>query len=253
MPSSRTHLNISDIDFGKLVLKEPKKQDDLFYCRFQYDSCTKVFVTMNHVKLARIKSISSTSHMVSLKLPLACTRPLMDLEEFIVETTKEHCAQWFNNALTPSLVEEYFSSNFTVDKKLGDIYKFMVQVLPFASEQEQESAVAKHGDLVLQLLGVRFYKKKFSLIWSLESFQPYEIRSDSDDDHIPLDEDDDLFDPDMITSMKQDLLDKANAYLARYKEKCASLETCIDQLAHAPLNFTRLESISEAIENAGVV
>lgn len=251
MPSSRTHLNIVELNLNKLMLKEPKKQDDIYYCRFQYDSHTKVFITLSSVKLVKVKTMSPTSHIVTLKLPSLCITPLIDLEEAVVEQTKTNCSKWFNNSLTPALVEEYFSSNLGIDKEHGEVYKFMVQVLPFT--ENQAAPIGMHGDAVLQLLGVRYYKKRFTIIWALEKFTPYETHPESEDDDIPLDEDEDLFDPDITQTMKADLLAKAKAALEKLDARRTEVQNCVQRLESGKrLNFSVFDSVSEVLDHTSM-
>lgn len=260
------------LDPSKFTVRDPKRDDDVYICRIGYSGSKHVRIKIDWAKIVDIKE----SIIVYVALGKDWLHTILDIEEVLLQKTKERAQEWFNARMTPDIIEDFFTSSIVVHKKYGHVLK-----LTCKNDSLQPNLKPRIPcSMVLTLSGLKFYKKKFNLMWSIESYEPLRM-SAAEEEHEAteteeegLDEEDRLFlGPDAIDleAIWKDLVTRAQNHidhLTRHRDQltqqrdivCQHLEKVqqtMDQLQDQELlsasgNFYLLEQIHDVLNEVSL-
>lgn len=261
-------LDSNTVDPTKFYVRDPRREDDVYVCRVQYDRSKKEKADFK-IDAVRVVDIKESS-IVYLSLPKDWLRVLLDVEEALLDYTKKNANGWFNDRLTPDIVEDYFTSSIVVHKKHGHVLKL--------SSKRAAAKLQAHTfcNVVLNLSALKFYKKKFNLLWSVEEVSALEQHppAESDDEGSHLDEDLEFMGPDIpdIVTIHEGLVQRAQRFMSACETRMAQLSEKIDTLrkkhervrSHlealpglvsgsgsspsCPISFSRLDKLSDVLD-----
>lgn len=239
MPATTSALSASDVDTSKIQIKDPKKDDDVYVCRIHYNGQKKMELSMTMVRIVEIKE-----SVAYIRLPKEWLRTLLEIEDAALRIAKNKASTWFNNRLTEDIVEEYFSSSIIVHKKYG-------QVLKVTCRNSVSGLVCGTlSNIVLNLNSLKFYKKKFNLVWSIDEQIPIRTLDADEDSSIEefSEEDIEFMGPDChdMDAIHSSLVARGRTCLyaiRQHHEKLkAQLESCETSLARVQEALDTLSS-----------
>lgn len=177
------------LDTSKFTVHDPKRDDDVYVCRIYYNGSKHVRIKIDWARIVDIKEAT----LVYVALGKEWLHTILDIEDVLLQKTKERAQEWFNARMTPDIIEDFFTSSIVVHKKHGHVLKLYCK-----NDSVQPSFKTKAPcSLVLKLSGLKFYKKKFNLMWSIESYEPLGISAEEEKgdalEEDGLDEDDRVF------------------------------------------------------------
>lgn len=154
-----------------------------------------------------------------------------ELNSRIIDCVKANCTAWFKNSLSDELIEDYYSSNISYDKKHGQVFKFKcindISAIP----------IGQIANIKLVLQNIRFYKQKFVLEWEitevelLKSYDGVDMQSDTSDDEV---EECDIPAPtyEELESIKKEYIVKLSCLLQGIENKIGALQNRRDKLVY---------------------
>lgn len=176
------------LETDKIILSKPKKSEASTYVCNVYnqekknpaiiDISTTYLLSKNDKNYLTLKTTDASSYNL-----------LFDIANHIIEIVKSNFVSWFNTQMPEDLVDEYFCSPLTYDKKYGDIIK-----LKIVNGMEHISELKKRCTIRLIMNQVRIYKQKFIIEWSIDkvdyesSSDTESVNSDDEDITIPIEE-----------------------------------------------------------------
>lgn len=153
--------NILDVDMQRISIRSPKKIDESYLCKVDYDQ-SKLDVMFENVKIIKIKMVGPNSFYLYIKPSKDILNKVVDLEEFFVQSAQASCNKWFQKKLQPELIEEYFQTSAAVCKKNGNILKIRInEMMP---EWDTEDGLLYN--LSLRLHSIKFFKQSFTIVWN---------------------------------------------------------------------------------------
>lgn len=254
---SAAPIPIQDIAPQNLRLKTPKREGELYFSKLSYMH-QKLYVSLPHVQVVEHHPHTDGSTTLLIKLNKELARCILELDEWCMEQTKQSAEAWFNNALTDGLIEEYYASTMTVKKNFGKVLKLQIRqpILP-------DCQFPCTCSLVLHLSGLRFYKKKFNMVWMLESIEPVKpffepdseaegrLLSDSDEEHDGEEEGPDAATVQQIRDDLADRLSKTAAHRALLEAQLAFLQTA-EGVDPSTLPFGELNALAFKMDELGL-
>lgn len=227
------------IDSSKFTVRDPKRDEDVYVCRICYNGSKNVHIKLDLVRIMDIKE----SSIVYVAVGKEWLHTILDIEDVLLQKTKEHAHEWFNTRMTPDIIEDFFTSSIVVHKKYGHVLKLCCK-----NESIQASFKPRAlCNLVLTLSGLKFYKKKFNLIWSIDTYEPIamDAKEAEDTENMDpadiLDEEDRLFlGPDAcdLETIWKDLAERAQNQLHLLTERRDSLTRQLESV-HQSLEKVR--------------
>lgn len=163
---------------------------------------------------------------------------MIDIGTSIVDTVKQNCDKWFNNNMNIDLVEDYYDSPLTYDKKYG-------QVIRIKTQKSLESFESGRFNIIIHIQGIRFSKQKFNIEFSIHLFEPCntEIRDnmfhESNDDYISSEEDDDIAEPipEDINNIRNKHIQTLNDIITQYNNQINEIKKTQENLEHRLINI----------------
>jgi hypothetical protein len=265
MPHStlREHpvIPIDQLDTSKLVIKTPKREGDIYFSKVTYDR-HKCFVSVPMARVADVKHHSDGGKTLSIKLTRSSIHAIADIDEFCLEQTKACASDWFNELLTDSLIEEYFTTSISVRKQHGHVLKLILG--KSVADTISELSTAGRYNLTLQLSGLKFFKKKLNVVWSVDNIEllsPCFQRDEADDGYMS--EDETSVEPDIehLCIMRNELHQRASDAQNDLSMQIAALNTKLEVMKDVVkeiedrgngILISDIEKLIEKLEEQGI-
>lgn len=152
----------------ELHIARPKKSDGTFVCAIK----SPFVIDLQGATLVHTKDTNDGAQFAFFKCSKATHYDyIYDLNNEIVSQVKNNCSTWFNTNMNPELIDDYYTATLVYDKTHGDLIKLKV----FGEQLFSTEIVSTTLNVQLSAKQLRFYKQKFVLETSIES---YEIAND---------------------------------------------------------------------------
>ena len=148
-----------------IIINRPKKQDNNTYCANIYNKEPKNLLKID-LQDACIVSIKHTSEEGTY-LFIRCKHMsdiFYDVNESIINTVNSNCEKWFNHAIDPNIIEEYYSNTLVYDKQ----HQILVRLKCISIPDNTNDFLNKKSNIKLILKNLRFFKQKYVLEWIIE-------------------------------------------------------------------------------------
>ena len=251
---------LADLDFTKVYVKPPRRFDSTHACKVFYDH-GKLMIDLEGVKLLQVKTPSPYEMYVQVKLRKEDIKQIRRLENQLVNIAVENTVAWFNDKITPAIVEEYFVSSILYDACNGTTFKCKLEE---SCPEIQQFLTIPGLKITLRAKYLRFNRRSFTIGWSLEHVErdkghTYLFNdSDSDDEESRsqriLDSEEDEFDetsfgPDneQLKEMMNDLVPMANVRLDALKLETARVLNALERVTQTPC-LKYVEELYEVLE-----
>lgn len=268
MPTTHVVLSPDTFQVHKIHLREPRKDSDLYFSKITYDQ-QKLFITIPSAHIQSLKDHGDGSVTLYVKLQKHQIKLLLELDETVIGITKERASDWFNNGLTESIIEEYYTSCITVKKDVGKVLRLNIKNINDVQSRLKNVEYPLHCNITLHLTGLRFYKKKFSLVWTLEDVEPQSpFFSQSEDEMDILSDDEGLLGPDQqeFNMIRDELKDRVlktlneiskriadlKCVMAELDEKRSLIEGFHNDMEGSNITFHQMDRISTKLDECGV-
>lgn len=153
-----------------LLIGKPRKHDKSTYSSNIYWESKNKFLTFD-LKNVRLCSLKRSDDDVYLFIKSKQHNNVFaDLNATVIDIVKANCAKWFSQALSPDLIEDYYSNTLVYDKKLGNL----IRIKCMSVNVDDITDTPLSCDIKVTLKTLRFFKQKFVLEWDLDELEMLE-------------------------------------------------------------------------------
>lgn len=247
---------LADIDHDFIQIKSPKKYDVAYIAKLLYKAGSFV-VDFQDLKLVKVKHLSDIS-VLYFKLSLRQIKQFLDLESQVISIVNSHVDDWFNRRMDESIIEEFYDSCISIDKKHGRVFKVRIdRTRQFDLNPEKLGYV----NVSLQAHHLQFNKRSFNIQWQLKDivFKPdallgldFGLGSDSDSVYT---EDEMLMgpDPEDLEAMRQELIRKITDKMESLTKFMHLLEENLASLNNGKqVSITDLDNVVVSLNELGM-
>jgi hypothetical protein len=160
-------------------------------------------LTFTDAKVAAIHEIADDGgYIVKMWIPEPSVDKIRTIDDFARQRSNDCNKEWFNNALSKEMLEEYFRPSID-DKQMCNTLVSTTKIprsVVWCGEQHDDFEAIFRRDkrelrkmscsCTLEIQGLYFYPKRFGVRWiirNIEFFDPSSIHEDSEDDHSIID------------------------------------------------------------------
>ena len=215
-------------DVSELLIARPKKVDNTFVCSIHQPFS----IVLKNSQLVHIKTVNQDAQFIFLKNK-SLYNYLYDLNSRIIETVKENCSNWFNTNMNPDLVDDYYTTTLVYDKTHGDLIKIKV----VGEQQFHQDIVGSKLNLTLKASNLRFYKQKFVLETTIDTYEMgcdiIDFSSDSESEQASDDEEVAYPSAAELEEMRTDVLTKTSDTINKLDEELANVKKVHEEMKNA--------------------
>lgn len=161
--------SLDQVNQDHINVRAPRRYDGTCVCKIKYNG-GKLDVLFPNVKVLNIKHHDIGNMYVQFKLDKPVLKNLVRMEKAFIECAIQNTVSWFGQRMKPSIVEDYFTSNITIDDSHGATFKARLQE-PFDGEIEKD----KFYNLQMRVSSIIFYKQSFNIGWNIVKSERVEI------------------------------------------------------------------------------
>jgi hypothetical protein len=234
------------MSIDNIIIRKPKKADNNTYVCQILDSNKESFrLKLDNMVVIQIKKYNDQFFLYMKNKSVY--NKFYDINTRIIDVVKEHCGEWFNNNMNIDYIDDYYTNTLIYDKKYGDLIKILITDKTNIIENVK-------SNMVIKLQQLRFFKQKFILECSIESFEVMESNIIDNDDNDEFFEEDEVPLPSFeeINIIKNDSINKLNYKISNIKSLIENnnkdlnkLENYLNELN----NSINLESILKVCDN----
>jgi hypothetical protein len=178
-----------------LLIGKPRKHDKSTYSSNVYWETKNKFLTfeISNAVMCGFKRSGEDVYLFIKSKPH--NNAFADLNSTVIDIVKANCEKWFSQALSPDLIEDYYSDTLVYDKRFGNLIR--LKCLSANADDLIDGQVKCNVKVTLKSL--RFFKQKFVLEWDLDEIEIQEQEvianveyDDSEDEEIPMPDDEDM-------------------------------------------------------------
>jgi hypothetical protein len=257
-------MDIVDVDPTQLTMRKPKIDRDLPASSFSKGRYApdnlRLHVYMYDVHVLK-HSFSEEKTFVYFKAAPDILRKLAAIDDRFVHTIIRNRLEYFSNARPPeeNTLEDYFARSVIVSAS-GTVVKLRVKMDRVAAENVPPGRYS----FMLYLRGVRFFKNHCYTEWEMLKVQkaqpPFlkledecdaENRTAASADSHYFSDDEIVPDPQELSKITDELVERAQRYQMIYKTKLQLVEGYVDQLKTLPKDrsdYRRINDIADTLE-----
>ena len=236
---------IHDIQIDKVQVKCPKRFDSFMTGKILYDG-DRFIVTFRNVKMVSCKNANDTLYC-QIKLGRDNQKFLLDLEEHIVDTTKENVQAWFKNKMNSDTVDEYFVSALTFSKKHNSIFKVRVDS---PTLELDDSFNDQNVNITFRISSLRFLKTSFWVCYDILECEPANMFIDEDEDNKSvIGDDDDIYGPDNeeVERLRNRYIHLLQSTYDQLEQKCSRLKDLLEMLERNNFSLATFDAVENAL------
>lgn len=239
-------MDIKDIDVTKIVLKNPHRYDDYFISKIEYELSTNKKKFIIKIPNTNLLSYNDDTNVFILKSSKQINKLVVKIEDYLLETSLDHCTEWFGDKIKASKFEDstQLNSCAILHSKVGEALKLK----SFGSKSDSESCILEKEVLYnvsIQLYGIRFSKNNFVLLWKV--IEKEELKEDINC-MLQDDEDEEIFSMDLEQDAKDELMKSIELKLSETINIINELELKKNKLNSLKLELENVFTFSEFVK-----
>jgi len=232
--------------FDNIIISKPRKIENTYICPIYYNQIkNKLQITFTNMIILSFKPLKNRNEFVLYCKNKNYNNFLFDFSSFIIEQVKEKSMEWFKNDHLVDLIDDYYTSPLTYDKKHGDIISFKC----IGDEEIIKNNIGKKTNIVIQFTQLKFYKQKFLLECEVINLNETNINYDLIDDENEYNIIEEIPEPniDDINKIKKEYIDNSQKYILELRNMSSEIESKIKALEHIKFNLLNTNNIENVI------